>query len=294
MGKGSLKAHKTLLIIFYLSGLSFAAGVLIKGYHYYILPLHQRPHSPLHALLKPGGVLGHGLGIAGSTMMLLLFLYSVRKRELFGLRFGKIRYWLNIHIFFGIVGPVLVTLHTAFKFGGIVAISYFSMIAVMLSGFVGRYLYVQIPRALSGDELSMKEMDEKNKLMTRLLREKYGVDQMFLQEIEKLSGVTEQHNFRGLLAIFSILKNDLSRPFRVRKLKRQILQQTTFSKKEIHNLIELANQKAILIRKMTLLSSIQPLFHLWHVIHKPFAYIMIIFMLIHVFVTILFGYRWIF
>ncbi len=40
-------------------------------------------------------------------------------RHALGLRFGKIRNWLNIHIFFGIMGPIFVTLHTAFKFGEI-------------------------------------------------------------------------------------------------------------------------------------------------------------------------------
>lgn len=116
---------------------------------------------PYHPNMKPGGVWGHGVGILGSAMLLLLFLYSARKRNKFGLRFGKIGQWLNIHIFLGIMGPILVTLHTSFKFGGIVSVSYFSMLAVMLSGFVGRYLYVQIPRSLSGDELSMKKLRKK-------------------------------------------------------------------------------------------------------------------------------------
>ena len=52
------------------------------------------------------------------------------------------------------MGPVLVTLHTAFKFNGIVSIAYWSMVLVVLSGFVGRYLYVRVPKTLRGTELS--------------------------------------------------------------------------------------------------------------------------------------------
>ena len=64
--------------------------------------------------------------------------------------------WLEVHIFCGIVGPVLVTFHTSFKFNGIVSVAYWSMVAVVLSGFVGRYLYVRIPRSLRGIELTQR------------------------------------------------------------------------------------------------------------------------------------------
>ncbi|MFQ5823041.1 MAG: hypothetical protein ACE5JB_03200 [bacterium] len=273
----------------------FAIAVAVKGYDYYRLPLEDRPHSSLHAFWKPSGVWGHGLGILGSSMMLLLFLYSARKRNLFGLRFGKIRYWLNIHIFLGIMGPIFVTLHTSFKFGGIVAISYYSMIAVMLSGFMGRYLYVQIPRALSGDELSIKEMEEKNKLMSRTLVEKYQLNRQILNQIQAISGVKSGQRLKRFSAIWSIFKNDLFRSFRIRALKKEIYyQKVNLPKQEINNLIEIVKQKSLLLRKMALLSTIQPIFHYWHVFHKPFAFVMIIIMIVHVMVTLLFGYRWIF
>lgn len=290
-----MKIHKSILFSLYSVSVLVAIAILIKSFSYYSLPLEDRPHSPLHVSMKPGGVWGHGLGILGSTMMMLLFLYSARKRNLFGLRFGKIRYWLNIHIFFGIMGPVFINLHTAFKFGGIVAISYYAMTAVMLSGFIGRYLYVQIPRALSGDELSIKEMEEKNKIMTRLLVEKYQLGHKPLNRIQAISGVVPGHIPRGILAILSIVKNDLIRPFRIRALKKEIYyQKVHLPKQEIDNLIEIVKQKSLLLRKMALLSTIQPMFHYWHVVHKPFAYVMIIIMIIHVAVTLLFGYRWIF
>jgi hypothetical protein len=181
----------------------------------------------LHSNLKPSGVLGHGLGIIGSSMMLLLFLYSARKRNKFGLRFGRIGRWLNVHIFFGIVGPILVTLHTAFKFGGIVSISYFCMLAVMLSGFVGRYLYVQIPRSLSGDELSMKEMRGKSEHMNKVLIEKYRVNPKFLDYLQGLTGVKPGQEVKGLPVFLTMLRNDLSRPFRLRSLKRKLQGQET-------------------------------------------------------------------
>ena len=40
-----------------------------------------------------------------------------------------------MHLFCGVVGPVLVTFHTSFKFNGLVSVAYWSMVIVMLSGF---------------------------------------------------------------------------------------------------------------------------------------------------------------
>ena len=65
------------------------------GIDYYLLPLKDRPHDVMHTLLKPGGLWGHGYGIIGSSMILLLFIYSLRKRNFLGLRFGKIKNWLK-------------------------------------------------------------------------------------------------------------------------------------------------------------------------------------------------------
>ncbi|RMF60436.1 MAG: hypothetical protein D6743_14960 [Calditrichaeota bacterium] len=290
-----MRLHKAVLIILYGGGLMVVAAVLTKGLHYYTLPLSQRPHSPLHPLLKPSGLWGHGLGIVGSSMMLLLFLYSMRKRCLCGLSFGKLRSWLNIHIFLGIMGPILVTLHTSFKFGGLVSVSYFSMVAVMLSGFVGRYLYVQIPRALSGDELTAKEMSEHNERMTRVLVEQYHIKPEQLRRLQGQAVTKMRRGGGGLAVLAAILKDDLTRPFRVRAFKRRLRrEQLDLPQEKVAHLVWVAKQQSLLMRKMALLSAIKPLFHYWHVAHKPFAYVMIIIMFLHVTVTILFGYRWIF
>ena len=87
--------------------ISFAAIIYIV-YNYgpfYLLEYTQRPRHADYRLLKPGGFISHGLGIIGSLMMLMLLLYSLRKRtRVFG-KAGAISRWLDIHIFFGSVGP---------------------------------------------------------------------------------------------------------------------------------------------------------------------------------------------
>jgi hypothetical protein len=128
--------------------------MIINGYSYYSLNLEQRSFHRDHELFKPSGLVGHGLGIIGLILILIgVFSYMIRKRTKKLHHFGLLRNWLEFHIFLTILGPAMIIFHTAFKFGGIVAISFWSMIAVVISGVIGRYIYVRIPRTIEGREL---------------------------------------------------------------------------------------------------------------------------------------------
>lgn len=105
--------------------------------------------------------MGHGLGIIGSALMIIgVFTYMARKRQRSLMRLGVLKHWLEFHIFMCSLGPIMVLFHTAFKFGGLVAISFWSMVAVFLSGIIGRFIYIQIPRTVEGRELSLSEVKD--------------------------------------------------------------------------------------------------------------------------------------
>lgn len=80
----------------------------------------------------------------------------------------------------------------------------------------------------------------------------------------------------------------------VRKFKRKIIRHlrkagiTKFRYKEIKRLIE---AEIILSRRIGLLRTMQKFFHYWHIAHLPFAIIMFIIMIVHIIVTIVFGYK---
>lgn len=283
------------LYFLYVAGFGVSGFFLWHGWSYYSLPLLERPYSHDHLTLKPGGLWGHGLGIVGSGMILLLFLYSVRKRGWFGLRWGRISRWLDIHIFLGIMGPILVTLHTSMKFNGIVSISYFSMLAVMFSGVLGRYIYMQIPRDDAGDALTLQEIESKDQLLGRLLRVEYNVSPAVLQRLQRLSGVSSTTETNALVAIVTMFKDDIVRPFRLWSLRKDLRATGGDVPRELlGDMMRLARQKILLVRRRAFLDSVSALFHYWHVIHKPFAYVMVIVMFVHIIITVTFGYRWIF
>lgn len=96
------------------------------------------------------GLVGHGLGIAGFVLMLMTeTLYSLRKRAI-RRPWGRMRDWLQFHIFTGIVGPYMVFLHTAWEFRGLAGIVLLLTGLVVLSGFIGRYIYTAVPRTADG------------------------------------------------------------------------------------------------------------------------------------------------
>lgn len=99
------------------------------------------------------GFFGHLIGVLGFILMLMTeFLYSLRKRSRTA-RWGKMSDWLAFHIFTGLVGPFMVLLHSSWKFHGLAGAVMLMTIVIVLSGFVGRYIYTSVPRTVDGAEI---------------------------------------------------------------------------------------------------------------------------------------------
>jgi hypothetical protein len=106
--------------------------------------------------IPPAGELyGHSLGILGFILMLLTeTLYSLRKRSRTRVaRWGRMSEWLQFHIYTGIVGPYMVLLHSSWKFNGLAGATMLLTVIIVISGFIGRYIFTRIPRTLDGVEI---------------------------------------------------------------------------------------------------------------------------------------------
>ena len=142
--------------------LAFLAMILITGI-YILVVLLTRGIPPASELF------GHGIGILGFLMMLMTeTLYSLRKRSR-SVRWGKMSAWLQFHIFTGLVGPYVVLLHTSWKFNGIAGVTTLFTIIIVISGFIGRYIFTRIPRTLDGLEIEGTLSQEALKQARRLL-----------------------------------------------------------------------------------------------------------------------------
>ena len=152
-------SHRIYIWSMALVGLSVVIWIGIYGWAYYTIPVPERHESPLHSVLSPIGFWGHGMGFIGSFMITFgVLMYMLRKRWSLLATVGLIKHFLEFHIFLCLVGPALILYHTAFKFGGIISVSFWSMVVVVASGVIGRYLYLQIPKTVGGKEISALEL----------------------------------------------------------------------------------------------------------------------------------------
>jgi hypothetical protein len=284
--------HKTILGALAVMMIITSIWIIMNISDYYLIPLNERPHHSVHKLWKPSGTFGHGLGIIGGSMMLLMFIYSLRKRIKLFRKWGKLPTWLNYHIFLGIAGPILVTFHTALKFGGLVSISYWSMVSVAISGFIGRYIYIKIPRRVSGKEVNRKEFKEQLQSIIKQVKNDFGISDNSIDKILQLSGA-EKIERRGLLGIFTILFMDLTNWIKWWNIKNEIKKSSSIPRREMRWFKHSLSQIVKMDRQIAFWKAAHNLFHYWHVIHKPFAYTMILIMFIHIIVAVYFGFTWI-
>ena len=261
--------HRILLTFYTIIPIAVFIAIGYYGYSFYILPDAERirPYpdpNTLYNLWNPTGLYGHGFGIIGTLLILTgLFSYMARKHLKALSRIGTLKYWLDFHIFTCTLGAILVLYHTTFKFGGLISIGFWSMASVWVSGVIGRFIYIAIPRTIEGRELSMTELVGMQDEVILKLKNRYKI------EFEELN----QYRHAQLT---------------------EYLKSKNITSPDIKKVKHLQKRQYYLSRRISRLEKIQRLFHHWHVIHMPFALIMLIILVIHVVVALSLGYFWIF
>lgn len=264
------------------------AYLAYTGYSYYELPLEERFYHPQHTWFKPSGPFGHGLGILGTFMILFgVAIYIARKRYNFMAKQLRLKYLLEFHIFLCTLGPILILFHTAFKFGGLVSVAFWSMVAVVASGVIGRFIYIQIPRTIEGRELSLNEVKGMRSELIDKLKNNSVLD------ADLIPSVMSRDVEGGVPNKTSIIARYLEERKAVSAI-RNSLRSRNMAASERKEVIRMVKDEFALSHRIGRLQTMQQLFKYWHVAHLPFALIMLIVLIIHVAVTLAFGYRWIF
>lgn len=266
--------------------LAFWAFLAWAGSPYYRLVPAERLHHPWHPVLKPNGTAGLAYGYTGVLLLLVLIAYSARKRWHFLSRLGRLRRWLNVHIFCGILGPAFVTMHAGFRFHGLIAIGYWSMIGVMLSGFVGYYLYSQVPRALSGTKLAADALDEEILALDTELAERYGMTAAQLMALRQAADVARASRARPLGGLFFLLRQDVATAL---GLRRSPVHGHGAAARQMRALVQ---RRQRVERRRAFLRHTESLFGYWHAIHKPFAILLFLMLAMHIGVAVWLGYAW--
>jgi hypothetical protein len=261
--------------------------VVFDGWEYYRAPLTTRGYLPAHALLRPSGAVGLTLGVGGVVAMLCTIPYAVRKRWKRLSTVGALKNWLEMHIFFGVVGPVLITFHTSFKFNGLISVGYWLMMTVWASGFVGRYLYVRIPKTIRGVELSRREVEARLDALREQLRSA-TMAEAARRHMDAFDASIDVNRERAC-GVMDLFFGETAERLRLFVLARR-LRAAGVNADTLRDCIALAAERSTLARRAAHLQRTHRLFEAWHVFHRPLVSAMFLIVGIHVAVALYLGY----
>jgi hypothetical protein len=294
------RGHRIRVLFGYIISITLIAGIFIYGFNYYTLNSTERPFSAKHVLLKPSGSIGVKLGFLGVAMFLAIFLYPLRKRWAWLSRQGSSKHWLDYHVILGLSAPFVIALHSSFKFQGFAGMAFWIMLAVSISGIIGRYLYSQIPRTLNTAELTIKELRGVQASLAQQLEAQNLLPEADLHSLLRLPTEARVQSMTMLSALVYMMALDVVRWFRVARLRRHSLTAwKTLSTlggllptrhHDLERAIATAREEAATAKRVLFLSRSQQVFNLWHVVHKPFSYTFAILALFHIGVVIALGF----
>ena len=260
--------------------LSVLTMVNLAGASYYFAPLAARPRHPFHAFLKPSGAVGQTAGILAFVIFVFLWLYPLRKKYRALAFTGAIGRWLDVHVTVALGLPLLLTIHAAWRADGVIGLGFIAMLVVCASGIVGRYLYVRIPRARSGVELTREEVASERDALLSAIASALG------QPIEVVSRAITPEERAPATTILGILErlllDDVRRFSHVRALSREWASRPGVDRKTICYAAVSARAAAALIDQSRMLEATQRVFRFWHIAHMPFALTALLAVTIHV------------
>ena len=249
---------------------------------------------PAKYLYKPGDNVGYYVGLIGGSMMLIMLLYSLRKRVKFMKDLSILPKWFRWHMILGILGPSLVVFHSTYIIHSINAgVAMACMMLVSGSGIFGRFFYTKIHNGLYGREVTVKLMNEN-------LAKTGSFKASFLSFAPEIDQRLEQFRI-STEAQSGSLGNFLSVEFEATSLSRSLVKElhhimyTQAHEKHWdtgqtkHELDKLYEDYATHIRTYikTLKDAAQfrtyeRLFSLWHIFHIPLVYMLVFSGIYHV------------
>lgn len=247
-----------------------------------------------YGLINPEEGLGYWLGIAGGSMMLMLLLYPLRKRIKL-LRFlGSTQKWFRAHMILGMLGPLLVLYHSNFQLGSFNSrVALYCMLLVAGSGIIGRHIYAHIHRGLYGRKSSLTELQAD---LTKSLENSHGLATLLpalTAKLETLATEVQGCAVTGTMDTGTSLKWTFKQYSVWFSLwvtaRRELKARATESKTVARDYRRLRKASSAYVRRFVRLTGrvaqftlYEKMFSLWHVLHMPFFFMMVISALLHV------------
>lgn len=276
----------TATILLSMGLVALASFLLLRGYEFYALSIGNRPIHEDYRLLSPTGLIGQGYGFVGTGLIILNLLYLVRRRFA-GLPLGSLRVWLEIHVFTGLAGSVLVLFHSAFQLRNLLTtVTAGALLLVVITGIVGRYLVGVAPSS---------NTDALDKALI-------GLDEL----IEGVSGKVRKGLLEAPFTRTKMSQGLVVTLARVPKWMADGRKRANVVKSVVtEHAIGLDSTDARLLKRVTKVAASAArdevraeaavaVLRVWRRLHRFFAILMLLAVSVHIGVAWHFGYRWIF
>lgn len=245
-------------------------------------------------LYKPGSDFGYYLGLVGASMMVLLLLYPVRKRIRFMRSWLPIRYWFRMHMLLGVLGPVLVLYHSNFRFSSVTGgVALICMLAVFFSGLIGRIIYTRIHKGLYGRRLQFDDTKARLGMTEEEIHSKFHFAPLIERQLDSFEQKVLADDAAGtsnilFLPILSLWQFWVYRRTTrdLRRLLKTVGREKKWSRSKINQRVRygkrIIRQYLDSVRSVASFHAFERMFSLWHVLHVPLLFLLIVAAVIHV------------
>jgi hypothetical protein len=225
-------------------------------------------------------------------MFVFMWLYPLRKKIRWLAWTGKLGSWLRIHILAGLWIPLVVAVHAAWRFEGVIGLGYYAMLLVCLSGVIGRYLYVRIPHSHSGLELSLEEVAAERTTLVSRIALALGVDAADVRSMLALEPPSEV-KLNWFQTLVKLYRDDRARARALKQLQREWCQRgpgrRNIDPRTLRQVLKLARREMALQQQARMLEATRLVFGYWHVAHRPVAVTALVAVTVHVIVAVMIG-----
>lgn len=285
---GQTHAPRIFLLLGGVVAASFAlfAGA---GLPYYRLSVEARPFHPDHAVLRSSGTLGLSFGIAGTILMVLNLSYWIRKQVPSAAWLGSFRSWMAFHIFTGLAGPALITLHTAFQpQSALGTLAFAAMLVAVATGVLGRYIYAHLPRSIEGRELELEEARK------RLERYRVDLENLGLRLPQThLSVAPAQVGSMGVWGAFrALLQADQKAKKEFQQFRKAVLLSEQLRPKA-REILPVARRLCRERQRIARFLELKFLMGSWRFFHRWLAIVMLLVVFFHIAIAVKYGDLWV-
>ncbi|HEY1547411.1 MAG TPA: 4Fe-4S dicluster domain-containing protein [Kofleriaceae bacterium] len=219
-------------------------------------------------------------GLIGVSLMVIAAIYPIFRRIKIFRWMASNTMWFDFHMMAGTIGPLFVILHSALKLDSWVSAAFWSMIIVVVSGVLGRYLYTLVPALSSGVEL--EELDHERAFQAarpHVPVPMAEIDRELADQRAKAQAVAQSPSL--LRAMWWLIFQDVGRIPRTLARRRR-LAQLGVQRKLRNDLARRTARMIVIARRQVVAPKAQLLLHSWKKVHVPFTVILTVFAVAHI------------